>query len=312
MPTDDRKTTGNGSHTHRRTRTQPHSQGRTNAGEDTRPVVQIRSRVDQPYQSSYVPSVSRGAQIWGMTVVGARNLGQGALGLYDSVLSGFINPSKTRESRGTARQKVAALSTALLATYIGAEVAPVVIELTTETPGQSFTSDMYKNRSAGTEYHDSVLPTRIGWVTDSFGPNGANILTSEGIKKIEHVGEYPSKYDEERGQIEDGFTALDRIADIVSTQGRDQNGNVRQFDLTDEHEAKLAGLLIEYTSDAVNSGLVDAELLKLTPNEMLFRVSGVDQAFDRANHLLHEGGRGDVPTVTAPVIARPDQGGRGR
>lgn len=254
---------------------------------------------------------SVGEAILASAVVGASNIREGMAGLA-SDFGGLINPNKPKSYRGTPRQKLAALTAVALTGVAGVHFGPKAVNELQDTQGEKLVATMYTNKVPnGLADHDSVLPTRIGWVTDSFGDQGAGVLSKAGIEKIEHVGTYPSKYESQRNEIEDGFTALDRIADIVEAQGRDDKGNVREFDLTNQDQAKLAGLLISYTSDAVNAGLVDEDILGLTPNEILGKYNGLPSAFDRAKYKMSYGNNGSAPVVPGPAVS-PDSGSMGR
>ncbi|MFN8015858.1 MAG: hypothetical protein U0R17_04535 [Acidimicrobiia bacterium] len=270
-------------------------------GEDTRGVVRIGANRD--YRTPNVPQRQGiGEYLLAGAYMAGVNLAEGARGLYDSLCRGVFNPSKQNHSlRGTTRQRLAFVSVAVLTAVTGKELAPRVIGLFQQTPGEEFVDRMYTNRSQQTQVHDAVLPTRIAWVEGAFGPDGADVLSEAGMKKIEHVGTWPSKYDREREEIEEGFTALDRIADLTLAQGTDADGNVIAFDLTKDGDVQRASTLLSYVQDAVNSGLVDESILGLTPNGMLGRFNGVDEAFRRADYRFGYGNRGEAPAVPGPI-----------
>lgn len=286
---------------------------RTTEGQNPidRQVVQIRPERDRDARLSNKPK-NRGSlpqYLWGGAVLGAWNIGEGLAGLYDSNLRGLINPNAQRTGRGTPRQKFAAVTAIILTGVLGEKVIPPVIEATTPTAGEEFVQNMYTNKVPdGAPGHDGVLPTRIKWVVESYGPEGANVLSQKGIDMIELVGTFPSKsdYKDERQKVEAGFTALDRIADIVSAQGKDEEGNIRGFNLSDNSEAQLSGTFAGYVQDAIDADMVDNEILgsdsalnlsNLSPNQLLQVFGRTPDAELRADYLLGHGRDGHVPAV---------------
>ena len=111
------------------------------------------------------------------------------------------------------------------------------------SPGSVFVNEVLKNEAETTRYADSVVPTRVGWVTQSLG----GFLTDEAIVKMKLVGNNPERYTTEREELEAGFDALIAAGDMAASGVVDK-------------DPVLEGQFTEQIARAVDSGLIDPAL----------------------------------------------------
>ncbi|MFN8015857.1 MAG: hypothetical protein U0R17_04530 [Acidimicrobiia bacterium] len=116
--------------------------------------------------------------------------------------------------------------------------------------------------------------SRLGYILDTFGPKGHNLLSAGGISLVRAAGialdrheafdlsaedmiDLVDQYKVVQEQLYAAFRAFESIADIVEARKLEGGGVVKPFDLSDPRDFQLAQTLESYVKEWIATGVGD-------------------------------------------------------